>query len=113
MRVQVRPEHMRKGDRIVASGHVVDHYVATRDTGSIRVAMADGSTRLLAGKVTEVERPVAPGAVAVDTSHGYVFSSGEDGVPFTTESAATFAAERNVALLVPTYKVYALTLVEA
>jgi len=112
MRVQVRPEHMIKGDRLVSSGYVVDHYVMTRDTGSVRVAMADGSTRLLAGRVTEVERPIAPEAVAVDTSHGYVFSNGEDGVPFTVKAAATFAAGRNVGLKVPTYKVYALTLVE-
>lgn len=113
MRLMIGPEEMLKGDRIVSKGWVVDHFIETRTTGSAWVQLADGSRRPVAGKETEVERPVIPAAVAVDSYAGFVFYADERGRLFTPESAARFCTERNTGLKVPTYMVRRLVSVEA
>jgi hypothetical protein len=57
--------------------------------------------------------PLAPQAVVVDTADGYVFRSGSDGALFTLDTAATFATQRNVGQVSPTYQVFMLTPVVA
>lgn len=112
MRVQARPGQLQEGDTIVGPNWVVKYYAGSNGQGAHGVVLADGSAISLAASVIEVERPVAPGAIVVDTTHAYVFSAPESGIPFITETAREFRDKRNADLKVPTYKVYTLTLLE-
>jgi len=108
MRIQAKCAELRHGDYLLDAGKTYDGMVAFKKAG-IEVRFTDGTYGVLdEEREHEVERPVAPSAVAVDTYGGYVFSSGADGVPFTSETARAFAEQRNEGLKIPTYKVFRL-----
>jgi hypothetical protein len=113
MRLTLKPEQMRKGDMLVETGQVVSEVRYTNSMGTA-FGFTTGLGLLLAkGTGYEIERPVIPGGVAIDTYSAYVFSNDEDGVPFTAKGAIAFAKERNEGLKIPTYQVFLLTPVEA
>jgi hypothetical protein len=113
MRLTLKPALMRKGDVLIETGQTVAEVRYTNSLGTA-FSFTTGLGLLLSGKTEyEIERPVVPGAIAIDTYSAFVFSNGEDGVPFTAEGAIAFAKERNEGLKVPTYQVFLLTPVEA
>jgi hypothetical protein len=115
MKIVAKPEELRAGDQLVATGRVVESVKKFSGGGAAcKVQYKDGTFSVWGtGVEVNAERPVVPGAVAVDTYGGYVFSNDEHGVPFTAGAALKFAAERNEGLKVPTYQVFLLTPVEA
>jgi hypothetical protein len=112
MRVQARPVQLQEGDTIVGPNWVVKYYAGSNGQGAHGVVLADGTLVSLMDAAIEVERPVAQEAIVLDTSHGWVYSAGEDGIPFSTETAKAFRDKGNAALKLPTCKVYTLTLLE-
>lgn len=113
MRITVKPAEIRKGDVLIETGQTVSEVRYINSLGTA-FSFTTGLGLLLARDTGyEIERPVIPGAIAIDTYSAFVFSNGEDGVPFTAEGAIEFARERNSALKVPTYQVFLLTPLEA
>jgi hypothetical protein len=110
--MNVLPADIKTGDMLVETGQTVSEIRYSNSLGTA-FRFTTGPGLMLAKSIGyEIERAAAPEAVVVDTSWAYTFSSGEDGAPFTPETAKAFRDERNDGLKVPTYKVYRLELVE-
>jgi gentisate 1,2-dioxygenase len=112
MRVQARPVQLQAGDVIIGPNWTVKYYGGNNGQGAHGVVLAGGEAISLTDAALEVERPVAPEAIVVDTTDAYVFSAPGSGIPFSTETAREFRDKRNAEIKVPTYKVYRLELVE-
>jgi hypothetical protein len=67
------------------------------------------SAWLAAGEDGYYHPAVVASHVAVDTRDGMVLWAGSDGVPFDRAAAEAFAAGRNAEMVVPAYRVFALT----